>query len=62
MERPSRIELESKPWQGLVIAVILWSQTDLIIYYLLVFLSKDISHISVKINYEINIHNSICQF
>ena len=25
MERPSRIELESKPWQGLVIAVILWS-------------------------------------
>ena len=59
MERPSRIELESKPWQGLVIAVILWSQTDLIIYYLLVFLSKNNRYISVKINYEIYTLNSI---
>ena len=49
MERPSRIELESKPWQGLVIAVILWSQTDLIIYYLLVFLSKIIDTSVLKL-------------
>ena len=54
MERPSRIELESKPWQGLVIAVILWSLTSLIIYNLLVFLSKIfIFYSGVKIRYEI---------
>ena len=54
MERPSRIELESKPWQGLVIAVILWSLTSLIIYNLLVFLSKVIIQIANgKIGYEI---------
>ena len=54
MERPSRIELESKPWQGLVIAVILWSLTSLIIYNLLDFLSKIfIIYAGVKISHEI---------